>query len=71
MRERDEDERLHDVWMYHKERPKAALLLTGAYERGGKKENVWEGGGVTGTQGYPEPHRWDAARHWKRTDNNK
>jgi len=26
---------------------------------------------VTGTQGYPEPRRWDAERHWKRTDNKK
>lgn len=50
---------------------KVARLLTGAYEREGKRENMWKGDKVTGTQGYPEPRRWDAERHWKRTDNKK
>lgn len=46
--ERDEDEWLYDVWMYYKECLKVVFLFIGVYEWGGKKENVWEGGGVIG-----------------------
>ena len=69
--ERVEDERLGNVGCIKQEDTKSKRLLTGTYEREGKKENYWEGGRVSGTLGYPGPRRWDASRRWKRTDNNK